>query len=103
MTEEIKIPEDKSIREVLAEMPEKPSVISLVGTWVWLTFTEKPGDVTRKTLKELGFRWSPKKEKWYLGELSHGKGRFKHKPLEYQQITARYGEECVNLTEGVGQ
>jgi len=36
----------------------------LVGCWVWVTFDGKPEPEIRQTLKDAGFRWIRKREKW---------------------------------------
>lgn len=36
----------------------------VVGRWVWVTFDEKPDHETLKALKDFGFHWSPRREKW---------------------------------------
>ena len=35
-----------------------------VGSWVWVHFEEDPGESLRQELKDLGFRWSPRRKKW---------------------------------------
>ena len=35
-----------------------------VGGWVWVSFDEAPSDEIRRAMKELGFRWSPRRKKW---------------------------------------
>ena len=35
-----------------------------VGSWVWVSFEETPGDELRQEMKDLGFRWSPRRKKW---------------------------------------
>ena len=35
-----------------------------VGSWVWVSFDEKPDDETRDRLKEYGFKYSPRRQKW---------------------------------------
>lgn len=36
----------------------------LVGKWVWVSFDEAPDEETRKALKEAGFIYSPRRQKW---------------------------------------
>jgi hypothetical protein len=43
---------------------EKGLKAELCGVWVWVSFEEKPSDELRKELKEVGFRWSPRRKKW---------------------------------------
>ena len=35
-----------------------------VGGWVLVSFDEAPSDEIRQAMKELGFRWSPRRKKW---------------------------------------
>jgi len=35
-----------------------------VGSWVWVSFEETPDDELRQAMKDLGFRWSPRRKKW---------------------------------------
>ena len=36
----------------------------VVGRWVWIEFTDKPGKETRDNLKAAGFRWSNRRGQW---------------------------------------
>lgn len=36
----------------------------LVGKWVWVSFEDTPDEETRKALKEAGFIYSPRRQKW---------------------------------------
>ena len=36
----------------------------IVGRWVWVTFAVKPSDEIRQSLKDFGFRWSRRRNKW---------------------------------------
>ena len=35
-----------------------------VGSWIWVSFEETPDDELRQEMKDLGFRWSPRRKKW---------------------------------------
>ena len=35
-----------------------------VGGWVWVSFDETPDEAMRQSLKDFGFRWSPRRKKW---------------------------------------
>ncbi len=57
--------------EVVAKVKEVTSFCidngfnaELCGVWVWVSFEEKPSDEVRAKLKEAGFKWSPRREKW---------------------------------------
>ncbi len=36
----------------------------IVGRWIWVTFAEKPTTEIRQALKDFGFHWSPRRNKW---------------------------------------
>jgi hypothetical protein len=36
----------------------------VVGKWIWVTFAQKPNRELIQQLKDFGFRWSPRREKW---------------------------------------
>ena len=36
----------------------------IVGGWVWVSFEEAPDEAMRQTLKDFGFRYSPRRKKW---------------------------------------
>lgn len=35
-----------------------------VGGWIWVSFAETPDEAMRQSLKDFGFRWSPRRRKW---------------------------------------
>ena len=43
--------------------------IELVGRWIWVYGPDTK--TIKNRLKELGFRWSSKKEKWHWGTSTH--------------------------------
>jgi hypothetical protein len=63
----------------------------ICGVWVWADFTDKPASETREKLKSEGFKWASQKGKWYFA----GKPRANRRPMSYDFITAKYGEEEV--------
>jgi len=36
----------------------------VVGRWVWVSFAQKPSREIIQQLKDFGFHWSPRREKW---------------------------------------
>ena len=52
------------ILEVIAFCRQSHFDAERVGSWVWVTFPEKPPKETRKSLREFGFIWSPRRGKW---------------------------------------
>jgi len=67
-------------------------IIDIIGSWIWLDGNTKP---IKNILKDLGFKWAPKKKKWYYGEM---KSR-NLKPKSMEDIKAKYGCETLK-TEG---
>jgi len=65
----------------------------ITGSWVWVTFDSKPDKSTREQLKELGYKWAPKKGKWYFA----GKPRAGRKPMSWDYIVDKYGVEEVTV------
>lgn len=63
----------------------------ICGAWVWATFAGKPEPEARETLKTQGFKWAAKKGKWYFA----GKPRSNRRPMSYEYIAAKYGEDEV--------
>ena len=59
-----------------------------VGSWIWVTFDQKPDKETIKALRDFGFHWSPRREKWAHScgrESQPGSGnpwdKYEHYPL----------------------
>ena len=54
--------------EVLSSIKQKrPELVNhcyAVGLWIWAEFSEKPSQEELAVLKELGFRWNPKRKVW---------------------------------------
>ena len=60
--------------------------IEIVGSWIWLegnTYTIK------EALKEIGFKWSSGKKKWYFTEQEFDKRKYKQK--NYDTLKNIYG------------
>ena len=55
---------EAKIAEVVEFCKTNKFTAELVGAWVWVSFEEKPDEETRKLLKDAGFRWVRKREKW---------------------------------------
>ena len=71
--------------------------VELAGSWVWVSGDTKP---KREALKAHGFRWAPKKEKWYLV----GRPCASKHPMSWEYIASKYGavEVEVEVKETVG-
>lgn len=62
--------------------------IDVVGSWIWVSGNTY---LYKEQLKELGFKWSSKRKKWYFGEKT-GKGSFKG---DYEELKQKYGWQKV--------
>lgn len=64
--------------------------IEICGSWIWLT-----GDTysIKEELKNLGFRWSSSKKKWYYTEQEKSKTRFTQ---DMDKIRLKYGSEVIH-------
>ena len=86
---------DRALREVLQKIIGFSEVlIDIVGYFIWLygdTYSYK------KELKELGFRWSRQRKKWYWHN-----GKYKNhgsRKLSYEEIQGLYGSTEVRTEE----
>lgn len=50
-----------TLRAFVEALPAYLDNARIVGKWVWAIFPAKPSDEVRAKLKELGFRWNPKR------------------------------------------
>jgi len=55
---------NKSILEVLEFCQEQNLPARVVGKWVWIQFASKPSAEIRQSLKDMGFRWSHRRQQW---------------------------------------
>lgn len=70
--------------------------IEICGSWLWVTFEGKPNAATRETLKAQGFRWAPKKARWYFREEpEEGSKRRYGKSVDMNKIRMKYGSVTV--------
>lgn len=60
-------------------------VIEIVGSWIWLSGNTYPH---KETIKELNFRWSKSRKRWYLGELTGSKH---YKKEKWENLIDKYG------------
>ena len=66
--EEVEDAEDRITDELIEALNETDGVTAeLIGTWLWVTGNTKEH---KETLKALGFRWSGKKQAWYMAPNS---------------------------------
>jgi hypothetical protein len=55
---------DITIDDVISFCRQHDLDAEKVGGWVWVSFAETPDEAMRQTLKDYGFRWSPRRKKW---------------------------------------
>lgn len=89
----------EELREMIAKVVMLPGiVIEIIGNWLWLTGETK---AVKETLKEYGFKYSPKKTAWYW---HHGDYRRKHKKqFSMDDIRNMWGSEKVEKDEREGK
>lgn len=76
--------------EVIEKLRNFDIDIEIVGNWLWI------GGNTlscKEVLKELKFKWSPKKKLWYLSDGTKKKSK---KSFSYTEIKTIYGFETVS-------
>lgn len=88
--------ESKSIIEVLEFCKELDLPARVVGRWVWIKFAVKPSAEIRQSLKEMGFRWSRRREQWANNCGHPTKPARSYKPWEKYQ-TVSLDDACARL------
>lgn len=80
---------DEAFREVLEKIINYDIDIQIIGDWIWCFNSYQ----YRNQLKELNFRYAPKKRAWtwHSGEYR----RFHKKEVSLSQIRAKYGCQTV--------
>ena len=77
------------ISSIKAKKPELINNCYAVGLWVWAEFPQKPVEEDINLLKELGFRWNPKRKVWqnacgFQTRESKGDPRAKYQTLRIE-------------------
>lgn len=89
-TEEQKEKEIKfsnTLKEILNKIINFENIeIEIIGSWIWLNGNTYP---IKEQLKELNFKWSNGKKKWYFTEQQFNKKRYKQK--SYETLKSIYG------------
>lgn len=87
--------EDKALREMLNKIIGFSNVtIEICGSWLWVFNSYD----YRKELKEMGFKYAPKKQAWYWHSEAFRKRS--HKTLSMEDIRNYYGSTEVE-TDGL--
>lgn len=82
---------DEKLREVLQKIISFSGItIDLVGTWIWLDGNTYP---YKDALKEIGFKWSGQRKKWYWNNGEYRKHG--NRKLSYTDIQNYYGSTEV--------
>ncbi len=89
----------KSIIEVLEFCKAQNLPARVVGRWVWIKFESKPNTAIRQSLKDMGFRWSRRREQWANNCGHPTKPARGYKPWDKYQTTML--EDYVNAGLGV--
>lgn len=85
---------DKSLREMLEKIINFDGIeIEIIGQWIWC-FNSKE---YRKELKELGFKYAPKKYAWYFHTETFRKKS--HKTVSLNDMRSYYGSTRVKTNE----
>lgn len=88
---------DKALREVLQKIINFDGIeIDLVGYFIWVDGNTYPH---REALKEIGFRWSRQRRKWYWHDGEYR--RYSNKKLSFADIQNRYGSTKVHTDSKV--
>lgn len=87
--------EDIALREMLSKVIHFADItIELCGSWIWISGNTYQH---RKELKEIGFKYAPKKKQWYWhSETFKKKG---NKPLSMDDIRSYYGSTEVKTEQ----
>lgn len=82
--------EDKAFRAVLNEIISFDTEIEIIGKWIWAFNSYAYKD----RLKELGFKFPPKKKAWcwHYGDFK----RYHKEEVSLDTIRAKYGSQKVN-------
>ena len=83
---------DKSLREVLQKIVNFDGIeIEIVGYFIWVDGNTYPH---KEALKEIGFRWSKQRRKWYWHDGEYK--RYGNKNLSFADIQSRFGSTKVH-------
>jgi len=88
---------DKALREALQKIISFSGIeIDLIGAWIWLDGNTYP---YKETLKEIGFKWSRQRRKWYWHDGEYR--RYGNKKHSFADIQNLYGSTKVNTCSKV--
>lgn len=88
-----------AFRKIINDLVLYPEItIELVGSWIWISGNSYP---VKDQLKELGFKFSGSKKKWYWFNGIDKKRRKKGSGKTYNQIKEEYGSEKIKSAEKV--
>ena len=77
--------ETKTLQQVVEYCKFHNFPAEIVGSWVWISFDEKPDEDTISNLKEYGFRYSPRRKKWAHNCGTPTKSAYSSNPWEKYQ------------------
>lgn len=85
---------EEALKAVLYEVVKLKAniTIEVIGTWIWIQGNAYP---VKGRLKELGFRWAPKKGMWCWGTMAHSC----RTTMEMSYIRQKYGSTVYRHEE----
>ena len=82
---------DLAVEQKLASaalaIADLPLSVEVVGAWLWVDGDTKP---VKEQLKAAGFKWAPRKQRWYFPGKPAGHRRGKRE-MEMDEIRQRHG------------
>ena len=84
-------PYAEMLNQALNAIMNLPLEIEICGAWVWLSGDTRP---YKELLKQNGFRWAPKKERWFYRPeeyRSSSRGQW-----SMEKIRTKYGSQSVS-------
>ena len=88
-----------SLIEVLEDCKSQDLPARVVGRWVWIKFESKPNAEIRQSLKDMGFRWSKRRQQWAHNCGHSSLPARSYRPWDRYQTTML--EDYVNAGLGV--
>lgn len=87
--------QEDDLKNILNELVKIKAdiTIEVIGHWIWVYGPDTKAIKTQ--LKELGFKWAPKKEKWHWGISSHRT----IKPMKMEHIRLKYGSTIYSSSK----
>lgn len=86
---------DEALRNILQKIIHFAGItIDIVGCYIWIDGNSYP---YKDVLKEIGFRWSGQRKKWYWTNSEYK--RHSNKKMSYEDIQNKYGSTEIRTEE----